>query len=171
MKRLFAGLLATAMVLMMCVSVSAEPITDNFNDGILDPAWQVVEQSGGASWDESDGTLNVGGSSGQTGKLVIRYNQTLADVGSVRINYDWISYSDHKARVGLGLFGYDSYWDGISAWPSRGVYIKGVRYRSYGLHAVDGGTGEGIDYHIAYSVPTSGSLIVDFPDSASPKRR
>jgi len=55
-----------AVVLMVLVSsslLSAETLRDDFDDGILSPAWQVVTQSGGTSWDESGGTLNVGGSS------------------------------------------------------------------------------------------------------------
>lgn len=152
------------MVTILAVdgSVSAELITDNFNDDILDPSWQVVEQSSNTSWAEFGGALNVGGFSGQTGELIIRYNRPLADVGSVRIDYDWISYSDHKARVGLALFGYDSYWGGGGACTAgQCVYIKGVRYRDTGLHAVDGGMGEGAEYHIAYSVPISGALMIE----------
>lgn len=176
MKRSIAALATVVMILAnksgraVCIAVvlvtggsaSAELITDNFNDGILGSAWQVVEQSGGASWAEFGGTLNVGGFSGQTEGLILRYNMALEDVGSVRIDYNWISYTGHKARVGLGLFSFDSYWDGSGACTAgRCVYIKSVRYTSTGLHAVDGGTGEGIDYHIAYSVPTSGSLLIE----------
>lgn len=103
--------LATVVV-VLCGSVSAELITDNFNDGTLGSAWQVVEQTGGASWNESGGTLNVGGQVGQPGGLVFRYNQAIGDVGSASIDYRWVSYTGHKARVGLGLFSFDSYWDG-----------------------------------------------------------
>ncbi len=161
MKRSIAGLTAV-VVMTMCLPSSAETVTDSFDDGVLDPVWQVVTQNGGASWVESAGALYVGGSSGQTGELIIRYNRALADVSLLRIDYNWLSYSGHKARVGLGLFSYDSYWGGGGAnTAGRCVYVKGVRYQSTGLHAVDGGTGEGMDYHIAYSVPTSGSLMIE----------
>jgi len=163
MRRLIAAL-AVVVVLVTGGSVSAELVTDNFNDGILGPAWQVVEQTSSTSWAEFGGTLNVGGFSGQTGGLVIRYNQALEDVGRVQIDYNWISCTDHKARVGLGLFGFDSWWDGYNGYGSagfNGVYIKGVRYRTGGsLHAVDGAA-TAIDYQIAYSVPPSGSLRIE----------
>ncbi len=151
-----------AVVLMVLVSgslLSAETMRDDFDDGILGSAWQVVTQSGGTSWDESGGTLNVGGSSGQVGELVMRYNQPFDDVGSVRIDYNWTAYSGHKARVGLGLF--DSAWGvgQINFDVPNTIYIKGVRYRSTGLHAVDGRFD--VDYHIDYSVPTSGSLMIE----------
>jgi hypothetical protein len=139
---------------------SPDLVTDDFNDGVLGPNWEVVAQTGGTSWDESGGTLNVGGSSGQTGELVIRYNRPLEDVGSVHIDYRWISYSGHKARVGLGLFDWAwGYGPPLDLDVPGAVFIKGVRYQSSGKHAVDGrvdGT-----YRIAYSVPTSGSLMIE----------
>ena len=63
-------------------------------------------------------------------------NQAIGDVGSVRIDYNWISCTDNKARVYFGLW--DSSWandgDGL------GVYIKGIRHGAHGsLHSVDGG--------------------------------
>ncbi len=63
-----------AVFLAMYASVSAETVTDDFDDGVLAPAWEVVAQSGGASWGESAGTLNVGGSAGQSEWLAMRYN-------------------------------------------------------------------------------------------------
>ncbi|KKN70614.1 hypothetical protein LCGC14_0428870 [marine sediment metagenome] len=150
-----------AVVLMVLVSgslLSAETLRDDFDDGILSPAWQVVTQSGGTSWDESGGTLNVGGSSGQVGELVMRYNQPFDDVGSVCIDYNWTAYSGHKARVGLILA--DASLTGFDPNNQHGIYIKGVRYRSTGLHAVDGG-GTSAGYQIIYSVPTSGSLMIE----------
>ena len=114
----------------------AAAILDNFNDGVLGPQWQIVTQTGGAWWDESGGELNVGGSSGTIGELVLRYNQALELVGTTRIDYQWISYSGHKARVGLGLF--DSEWGDspLNLDAPGAVWIKGVRYQT-DLHAVD----------------------------------
>ena len=161
MKRL---ILCVTLILSMCVSTSLGAIVqDNFNDGILGPSWEIITQTGGTFWNESSGTLNVGGSSGQADELVIRYNQALADVGSVRIDYNWIFFSGHKARVGLGLF--DSSWIGEGGNQSSladGVYIKGVRYiNSRGhQHAIDG-SGTDTGYQIAYSVPTSGSFMIE----------
>ena len=92
---------------------------------------------------------------------MIRYNQALEDVGSVRIDYNWISSTGQKARVGLGLFGLDSYWDGNGNFPSSGVYIKSIGYGSDGsLGAIDGARSAGVDYQIAYSTPWSGSLLI-----------
>ena len=166
MKRLIAGLVAVALLIRASIS-AGETIQDNFNDGILGPAWEIITQTGGASWDESGGTLNVGGSSGQAEELAIRYNKAFPDVGSVRIDYNWTSYSGHKARVVLGLF--DSSWIGEGddqIGLGDGVYIKGVRYikpAGYYRHAVDG-SGTDAGYQIAYSVPTSGSFMIERND-------
>lgn len=127
---------------------------DNFDDGILDPTWEILTETAGASWDESGGKLNVGGSAGQTEELVMRYNRPIAEIGSVRIDYNWTAYSGHKARVGLAMSTLvnDPY--------ENSVYLKGVRYQAAGLHAVDGGISNG-GYYINYSVPTSGSLMIE----------
>jgi len=153
-----------AVVLVGCLSVSGAPIIDNFDDGLLGPRWEVVTQTGGASWDESGGTLNVGGSSGQLGELVIRYNLPVAQVGSVRVDYDWNYCTDHKARVGLGLF--DSSLISFQTDAQKtGVWLKGIRYRTGATHhAIDGRLRDGDyvgDYHIRYSVPTSGSFLIE----------
>lgn len=156
MKRLVVGVLAM-VVLVVAGTGRAESITDDFNDGVLDPAWQVVTQNAGASWLETGGTLNVGGSSGQTGELVIRYNQPLADMGSARIDYNWTSASGYKARVGLGLF--DSSLVSFENDFKNGIWLKGI-WSGSGDHGVDGRVVGGA-YHAFSGVPTAGSFMIE----------
>ena len=161
-KKWIVGLIG--VVLVVAGYAQAEIVVDNFDEGVLNPVWEVVTQTSGATWNESGGTLNIGGLSGQAEELTIRHKQPLANVGSVRIDYNWTAYSGHKARVVLGLF--DSSWIGEGddqVGLGDGVYIKGVRYRSNGLHAIDGG-GTDAGYQIAYSVPTSGAFMIERND-------
>ena len=46
--------------------------------------------------------------------------------------------------------------------PQRdnGIWLKAVRYLSSGLHAVDGADADG-HYYIDYSIPTTGSLLIE----------
>ncbi|MHC4404797.1 MAG: hypothetical protein ACYTG0_34545 [Planctomycetota bacterium] len=69
------------------------------------------------------------------------------------------------ARPVLGLF--DSSLVSFQNEPQKnGVWLKGIRYRGEParLHAIDGRLRDGAyigDYHIAYSVPTSGSFLIE----------
>jgi hypothetical protein len=164
MKHAIVGI-GTVLVLSVTSVVTAGIVVDDFNDDVLDSEWEVVKQTGGTFWDVSGGALNVGGPGGQQGGLTIRYNQAIGQEGSLRIDYEWIKYTGHKARVGLGLFGYDSYSDSSGLFTGEGVYTKGVRNYDEGLHGVDGGIVDGqpphYHYTTAYPVPTIGSLMIE----------
>ena len=47
--------------------------------------------------------INVGGFAGATEELVMRYNRAISDVGSVRIDYNWIAYTGHKRESDWGF--------------------------------------------------------------------
>ncbi len=157
-----AWIVVLVATMIVTVNARAEIVVDNFDDASLDPVWQIVTQNGLTSWDESGGTLNVGGASGQEGELVLRYNRVFEDVGEVRIDYDWTFCEDHKARVGLGLF--DSAFFSIHDTARYGLSLKGIKYQiGAPKHAIDANFVDG-SYYIAYSVPTSGAFRIERDD-------
>ena len=140
------------------VSQSAPPMSDDFNDGELRSDWQIITQDATTWYEESGGKLNVGGSAGATGELVLRQDSELGPVGSIQIDYDWSSCDDHKARVGIGLF--DDYSN-----DSNGFFIKGVVHDYNGRdHTIDCNSfvnGDAGDYHYAENAPRTGSLLIE----------
>jgi len=115
-------------------------------------------QNFSSTLDESVGKLNVGGSVGAAGAdMIIRYNQAIGDVGSVRIDYSWVFCTGHKSRFYLGL--YDSSWTGGA--DHDGVFIKTIRYGTTGgSRAIDSGDPNGL-YDIDYGTPSAGSLLIE----------
>ncbi len=139
--------------------------------------WQVNTGSNGTyfnqSFNQSGGTLTVGGVvSIMPGQLAVQYSQPLAGVGTYIIDYNWLSSTDYKARVGIGL--YDATGNivlpGQITPTSEGEYIKVIASNISGGGGLNLGPGVGIDgggpggaYQIApyyFNGPTSGALML-----------
>jgi hypothetical protein len=144
------------VVLLTVNTASASLIvTDQFD--VLNPNWEVRKSSGGAYNLVAGGKLLVGGSGNQWSELLLKYNLPIARVGSVRIDYRWDFRTDHKARVGIGLFN-KSITEMNHPSPKNGVLLKGVLY-GRDSHAVDGRFNDA--YHISYNIPTKGTFLIE----------
>jgi hypothetical protein len=111
------GLLRAIAITLLTITpkTMATIIADDFNDGSIDPSWQVIEQSGSAYVTEEGGYLRLGGGSGVTGRITLQHTATVDIEESVWIDYDWIQCTDHKARWGIGVF---------DQWLNTGMYIS-----------------------------------------------
>lgn len=160
----FVGLVALALCMMGCLVASAEVIVDDFDDGVLGPMWEVTTQRGGAFWNESGGTLNGGGTEGESGSLFVYYKEPLGLIGEVLVDYGWVSCTGHKARVGIGVS--DSYggFDSFGSFENS-LLIKCLRTTSVGgnpsidaTHFFDGAK---TDYESVLPTPESTTLKIE----------
>lgn len=112
-----SGLLGVIIVtqLMTTSQMTMAVIADDFNDGVINSAWQIIEQSGNAYVVEEGGTLKFGGSSGVTEGITLQHTSEVGIDESVWIDYDWITCTQHKARWGIGIF---------DQWQNTGIYIN-----------------------------------------------
>ena len=77
---------------------------DHFDDGVFDTSiWEVVDQTGGAYYEEADGVLYVGGTGGQRGDLYLKHIPPLDMIDTAQIDYNWITCPGHKARFGIAV--------------------------------------------------------------------
>jgi hypothetical protein len=93
-----------AGLVLLFVHTALGTYIDNFDDGIFDTSiWEVVDQTGGAYYEEADGVLYVGGTGGQAGELYLMQIPPLDTIDTFQIDYDWITCPGHKARFGIAV--------------------------------------------------------------------
>jgi len=151
-----------AGMILLFVHTALGTYIDNFDDGIFDTSiWKVVDQTGGAYYEEADGVLYVGGTGGQTGELYLMQIPPLDIIDTVQIDYDWITCPGHKARFGIAVLESLPWDTDVMLWAVKHDW-GGSQHAICFNQNVDGIS---VVNSLVEPIPETGKLLIDRNDT------
>lgn len=151
-----------AGMILLFVHTALGTYIDNFDDGIFDTSiWKVVDQTGGAYYEEADGVLYVGGTGGQTGELYLMQIPPLDIIDTVQIDYDWITCPGHKARFGIAVLESLPWDTDVMLWAVKHDW-GGSQHAICFNQNVDGIS---VVNSLVEPIPETGKLLIDHNDT------